>query len=327
MQSTNKRDCLKRRGAALSSMPDVTAAGERCPECRVGRLVLDQARAEVYCESCGFVVSEGLIDSGPDWRSFSDSGRGASQERAAPLSNMQHDYGFGTVMWGATDAHGKHVGMSNLPQLKRMQKWDRRSKFRRGVERNLATALSEIRRMASSLDVPKSVQEVAGKYYRQASEKNLIRGRSIDSVAAAALYAALRTTGVPRSLEEIAEVSKVDRREIGRVYKVVAHELGLSLAPVSPESYIPRFASRLRIQPTTEASALAFVKEAILREVVSGKDPKSVAAAALYVACILKGEPRTQRDVSEATGVTEVTIRNRYKELVSALGISFDFGS
>jgi len=272
------------------------------------------------------VVSEGLIDSGPDWRSFSDDARAGSQERAAPLSNMQHDYGFGTVMWGSTDAHGKHVVTSNMPQLKRMQKWDRRSKFRRGVERNLATALSEIRRMASSLDVPRSVQEVAGKFYRTAAEKNLIRGRSIDSVAAACLYAALRSSGIPRSLEEIADVSKVDRREIGRVYKVVTHALGLTLLPVSPESYIPRFSSRLRIDPVTEALALKFVKDAILREVVSGKDPKSVAAAALYMACILKGEPRTQRDVSEATGVTEVTIRNRYKELVTELGIAFDFG-
>lgn len=299
-------------------------AGNRCPECGKGRLVLDQARAEVSCENCGLVVQENIIDAGPDWRSFADSGK-ASQERAAPLSSLQHDYGFGTVMWGSTDAHGRSIQGSNLPQLKRMQKWDRRSKFRRGTERNLATALTEIRRMAAGLDVPKSVQEVAGRYYRSAAEKNLIRGRSIDSVAAASLYAALRMSGVPRSLEEIAAVSKVDRREIGRVYKVVAHELGLSLAPVTPQSYIPRFASRLRIKPETEALALSFVKEAVLREVVSGKDPKSVAAAALYIACILKGEPRTQRDVSEATGVTEVTIRNRYKELVTSLGITFDF--
>jgi transcription initiation factor TFIIB len=299
-------------------------SGERCPECKVGRLVLDPMRAEVACDNCGLVTSESIIDQGPDWRAFSDEGR-ASQERAAPLTSLQHDYGMGTVMWGQTDAHGRRVGVNNLPQLKRMQKWDRRSKFRRGVERNLATALSEIRRMSAALDVPKSVQEVAGKYYRQASEKNLIRGRSIDSVAASSLYAALRTSGIPRSLEEIAEVSRVDRREIGRVYKVLAHELGLTLAPVSPQSYIPRFSSRLRLDPKTEALALSFVKEAVQREVVSGKDPKSVAAAALYIACILKGEPRTQRDVSEATGVTEVTIRNRYKELVTALGITFDF--
>ena len=310
-----------------SSTPgDAPEAGGRCPECKAGRLVLDRARAEVSCEQCGLVVDEQIIDAGPDWRSFADSNK-PNQERAAPLSNLQHDYGFGTVMWGSTDAHGRSVQSANLPQLKRMQKWDRRSKFRRGTERNLATALTEIRRMASGLDVPRSVQEVAGRYYRAAAEKNLIRGRSIDSVAAACLYAALRTSNVPRSLEEIASVSKVDRREIGRVYKVVAHELGLSLAPVTPQSYIPRFASRLRIAPTTEALSLSFVKEAVLREVVSGKDPKSVAAAALYIACILRGEPRTQRDVSEATGVTEVTIRNRYKELVSALGITFDFTS
>lgn len=310
----------------MSPSPPTSEAGSGCPECKEGRLVLDRARGEVSCERCGLVASENMIDEGPDWRSFSGEGK-PSGERAAPLSNMQHDYGFGTVMWGRTDAHGRSVSSNNMPQLRRMQKWDRRSKFRRGTERNLATALTEIRRMAGVLEVPRSVQEVAGRYYRQATERNLIRGRSIDAVAAASLYAALRTSGVPRSLEEIAEVARVGRREIGRVYKVVAQELGLTLAPVSPESYIPRFASRLRLKPETEALALRFVKQAVQREVVSGKDPKSVAAAALYIACILQGEPRTQRDVSEATGVTEVTIRNRYKELVSALGISFDFNA
>lgn len=308
------------------SSPDDAEAGERCPECKTGRLVLDSARGEVACEQCGLVADENIIDQGPDWRRFSDDRR-PTQERAAPLSNLQHDYGFGTVMWGRTDAHGRAVASASMPQLKRMQKWDRRSKFRRGTERNLATALSEIRRMGSTLDVPRNVLEIAGRYYRQATEKNLIRGRSIDAVAAASLYAALRQSGVPRSLEEIAEVARVGRREVGRVYKVLAQELGIALAPVSPESYIPRFSSRLRINPLTEALALKFVKEAVLQEVVSGKDPKSVAAAALYIACILKGEPRTQRDVSEATGVTEVTIRNRYKELVTSLGISFDYTS
>jgi transcription initiation factor TFIIB len=301
-------------------------AGGSCPECRKGRLVIDEAHGEVSCDTCGLVVAENLIDSGPDWRSFAGEGR-AQGERASPLSSLQHDYGFGAVMWGRTDAHGKPVQASNLPQLKRMQKWDRRAKFRRGTERNLATALSEIRRMASGMDVPRNVQEAAGKFYRSATEKNLIRGRSIDSVAAACLYAALRTHGIPRSLEEVAAVSKVDRREIGRVYKVVAHELGLTLAPVSPESYVPRFASRLRLKPRTEGRALDFVRQAVRQERVSGKDPKSVAAAALYIASILEAEPRTQRDVSEATGVTEVTIRNRYKELVTALGITFDFTS
>src|SRR5438874_2705729 len=199
------------RPVGTGTVAESEEAGGSCPECRVGRLVLDRARGEVACDQCGLVVSEGMIDQGPDWRSFSDEA-GASRERAAPLSNMQHDYGFGTVMWGSTDAHGRRVGNANMPQLKRMQKWDRRSKFRRGVERNLATALSEIRRMASGLDVPKNVQEIAGKFYREASEKNLIRGRSIDSVAAACLYAALRTSGIPCPLEEIADVSEVDRR-------------------------------------------------------------------------------------------------------------------
>jgi transcription initiation factor TFIIB len=304
-----------------------TCGANACPECGTGRLRLDSSRAEVHCENCGIVVEENLLDSGPEWRAFDHEDRRDKERAGAPLSILQHDLGLGTVMWGRTDAHGKSIAAGDMSRLRRMQKWDRRARFKRGAERNLAHALSELKRMGGALDVPKSVQEEAARIYREAAGRNLIRGRSIDSVAAAALYAAMRGKGVPRSLEEIAAVSKAKKREIGRVYKVVSSELSLTLKPVSPTSFIPRFASRLKLTNTTEAQALDLVRRAAEAEIVSGKDPKSVAAGAIYIASVLAGEPRTQKDVSEASNVTEVTIRNRYKELITALKLDFDFSA
>ncbi len=303
-----------------------TTGANRCPECN-GWLVQDFGRGEVHCGTCGIVVEDSIIDSGPDWRAFDSEQRESKERTGAPLSVMQHDLGLGTVMWGRTDAHGRSLPPKEATKIRRMQKWDRRARFKRGAERNLASALTEIRRMGTGLSVPKPVLEDAATYYRQAAQKNLIRGRSIDSVAAASLYAAMRKGGVPRSLEEIADVARVGKREIGRVYKVLASELRLSLSPVSPASFIPRFASRLELPSETESYANDLVAKAIQAEVTSGKDPKSVAAGAIYIASVLSGKPRTQRDVSEASGVTEVTVRNRYKELVEALKIGFDFGS
>ncbi|HVL49270.1 MAG TPA: transcription initiation factor IIB [Candidatus Thermoplasmatota archaeon] len=297
-----------------------------CPECGAGRLVHDHARGEVHCAQCGIVVEENMIDAGAEWRAFDADQRRDKERVGAPLTVMQHDLGLGTVMWGRTDAHGKAISGSDMGRIRRLQKWDRRARFKRGAERNLAQALAEIKRMGSALDVPKSVMEGAAVIYREAAVKNLIRGRSIDSVAAASIYAAMRDNGVPRSLEEVAEVSRTKKREIGRVYKVVAAELSLNLKPVSPASFIPRFASRLRLGNVSEMRAMELVQRAVEAEVVSGKDPKSVAAGAIYIASVLAGEPRTQKDVSEASGVTEVTIRNRYKELIDALKLDFDFG-
>jgi transcription initiation factor TFIIB len=297
---------------------------EHCPECGSTRIVQDFARGEVACENCGIVLEDQIIDTGPDWRAFDAEQRRSKERVGGPLTVLQHDLGLGTVMWGRTDAHGKSIRGTDLGRIRRMQRWDRRSRFKRGAERNLAHALTEIRRMGTALDAPRIVMEDAATFYRQAAGRNLIRGRSIDSVAAACLYAALRGQGVPRSLEEIAQVSKASKREVGRVYKVVASELRLSMAPVTPAAFIARFGSRLNLSNEVQAKALDLVRGAVEREVVSGKDPKSIAAGAIYIASVLLGEPRTQKDVSEASGVTEVTIRNRYKELVQALELAFE---
>lgn len=303
------------------------AASAACVECGSKRLVQDYSRGEIHCDGCGIVVEDKLIDPGAEWRAFDGADRASKERTGAPLSVLQHDLGMGTVMWGRTDAHGRAIGGADLGRLRRMQKWDRRARFKRGAERNLAHALSEIKRMAGALDVPRAVAEEAATIYREAATKGLIRGRSIDSVAASALYAAMRAKGVPRSLEEVAAVSKVAKREIGRVYKVVAAQLSLAMKPVHPVSFIARFASRLRLTSRAESAARELVMRAVEAETVSGKDPKSVAAGAIYIASVLTAESRTQKDVSEASGVTEVTIRNRYKELVEALEIEFDFST
>jgi transcription initiation factor TFIIB len=171
--------------------------------------------------------------------------------------------------------------------------------------------------MASALGLPRNVRETAAVVYRDAVDKNLIRGRSIEGVAAAALYAACRQCSVPRTLDEIAEVSRVSRKEIGRI----SRELGLKLLPTSPIDYVPRFCSGLTLKGEVQSRAVEILRQAGERELTSGRGPTGVAAAAIYISSILGGERRTQREVAEVAGVTEVTIRNRYKELAEKLDI------
>jgi len=175
--------------------------------------------------------------------------------------------------------------------------------------------------MASALGLPRNVRETAAVVYRDAVDKNLIRGRSIEGVAAAALYAACRQCSVPRTLDEIAEVSRVSRKEIGRTYRFISRELGLKLLPTSPIDYVPRFCSGLTLKGEVQSRAVEILRQAAERELTSGRGPTGVAAAAIYSSSILGGERRTQREVAEVAGVTEVTIRNRYKELAEKLDI------
>src|SRR5688572_32301152 len=294
----------------------------RCPECNSGHLSFDYERGELICEECGLVLDDQMIDQGPEWRAF-DVEQGEKRARTgAPMTYTIHDKGLSTTIgWKNKDSYGKSIPTRNRAQLYRLRKWQRRIRVSNATERNLAFALSELDRMASGMGLPRKVRETAAMIHRRAVTKNLIRGRSIEGVAAAALYAACRQCDVPRTLDEIADASRVSRKEIGRTYRFIARELKLKLMPTAPQNYIPRFCSELKMSTASQQRTMDILKQAADRELTSGRGPTGIAAAALYIAGILSGERRTQREVAEVAGVTEVTIRNRYKELAERLDI------
>jgi transcription initiation factor TFIIB len=294
----------------------------KCPECGSTYLGRDHSRAELVCKNCGLVIDEDFIDYGPEWRAFDSDQREKRARTGAPMTYTIHDKGLSTMIgWKNRDAYGKSIPTRNRAQLYRLRKWQRRIRISNATERNLATALSALDRMASGMGLPRAVRETAAMIYRKAVLKNLIRGRSIEGVSAAALYAACRQCNVPRTLDEISNASSMSRKDIGRTYRYITRELGLKLMPTSPQDYISRFCSVLKLSADVQAKTLEIVKGAVDRELTSGRGPIGIAAASLYIATILCGERRTQREVAETACVTEVTIRNRYKELAEKLDI------
>jgi len=293
-----------------------------CPECGGRQLTHDRERAELVCQSCGLVIDDEFIDRGPEWRAFDADQRMKRARTGAPMTLTIHDKGLSTMIdWRNKDSYGRSISSKNRAQLYRLRKWQRRIRVSNATERNLAFALSELDRMASAVGLPRNIRESSAMVYRDAVDKNLIRGRSIEGVAAAALYAACRQCSVPRTLDEIAEVSRVSRKEIGRTYRFISRELGLKLLPTSPLDYVPRFCSGLTLKGEVQSRTIEILRMASERELTSGRGPTGVAAAAIYIASLLGGERRTQREVAEVAGVTEVTIRNRYKELAEKLDI------
>ncbi len=243
----------------------------------------------------------------------------------APMTYTIHDKGLSTTIgWKNKDSYGKSIPTRNRAQLYRLRKWQRRIRVSNATERNLAFALSELDRMASGMGLPRNVRETAAMVYRKAVNKNLIRGRSIEGVVAASLYAACRQCNVPRTLDEIANSSRVGRKEIGRTYRFMTRELKLKLMPTKPQDYVSRFCSELKLTGEVQSRAVEILKDAQDKELTSGRGPTGVAAAAIYISSILSNERRTQREVADVAGVTEVTIRNRYKELTEKLGIKVE---
>ena len=297
----------------------------KCSECGSEHLIRDYERGELGCGDCGIVISDQIIDQGPEWRAFDSAQNEQRARTGAPMTMMIHDKGLSTeIGWKNKDSYGKSIPTRNRAQMYRLRKWQRRIRVSNATERNLAFALSEMERVSSGIGLPRNIRESAAVIYRGAVNKNLIRGRSIEGVVAASIYAGCRQCNVPRTLDEISAASRVNRKEIGRTYRFMARELQMKLMPTSPKDYISRFCSELKLSGDTQSRTLEILKEADERELISGRGPTGVAAAAIYIASILTGERRTQREVADVAGVTEVTIRNRYKELSAKLGIDVE---
>jgi len=289
-----------------------------CPECG-GRLASDAEHGETVCEECGLVVEEDEIDPGPEWRAFDAAEKDQKSRVGAPTTNMMHDKGLSTnIGWQDKDAYGNSLSSRQREKMQRLRTWNERFRTRDSKERNLKQALGEIDRMASALGLPDNVRETASVIYRRALDEDLLPGRSIEGVATSSLYAAARQAGTPRSLDEIAAVSRVEKDEVARTYRYVVRELRLEIQPADPESYVPRFASDLDLPEEVERRARHLLSNAKEQGVHSGKSPVGLAAAAVYAASLLANQKVTQNEVSEVASISEVTIRNRYHELLEA---------
>jgi len=289
---------------------------KKCPECGSINLTYDEQRGEVICNDCGLVVEEKIVDRGQELHGQFDKaekkGRGG-----APLSMQKFDKGLTTNVGEISDIYKLEAGQTR--KFLRLKKWQERVST--SIERNLRLAMAELRRVASFLNLPNVVRDEASRVYNFVLQRGLVRGRSMESVIAACIYAACRSYDIPRTLDEIANASDVERKEIGRTYRFIMRKMGIKVKPSSPKDYISRFASILHLSPKTQNHALKILKKADISELTSGRGPAGIAAAALYVAALLNDEKKTQREVADVAGITEVTIRNRYKELIEKLGI------
>ncbi|PSP95942.1 transcription initiation factor IIB 2 [Halobacteriales archaeon QS_1_68_44] len=289
-----------------------------CPECGA-RLETDTERGETVCSECGLVVEEDEIDRGPEWRAFDSAEKDEKSRVGAPTTNMMHDKGLSTnIGWQDKDAYGNSLSSRQRQKMQRLRTWNERFRTRDSKERNLKQALGEIDRMASALGLPENVRETASVIYRRALDEDLLPGRSIEGVSTASLYAAARQAGVPRSLDEVERVSRVEKMELTRTYRYIIRELNLEVKPADPESYVPRFVSDLELNDEVERRARELIEAARQDGILSGKSPVGLAAAGVYASALLCNQKVTQSEVSEVADISEVTIRNRYKELLEA---------
>ncbi|AWX33575.1 TFIIB-type zinc ribbon-containing protein [Methanosphaera sp. BMS] len=290
-----------------------------CLECGSTKPIIDHKLKEIVCGFCGFVMAYNSDDNGHEWGAFDHEQRDKCTSDDAPITDTINDNGLSTMM----DGSNKDIYREDMPSRNRAQ-WYRLRKLQRKISKNsdtesLAFALSELGLYSSRLGLPRSVRESASTIYINAVENNLIRDRSIEEIIAASLYLACRRCQEPRTLDEIVEVSRVSKKEVGRTFRFLTRELHIILPSISPIDYVPRFSSELNLSDNVQSTAIEIINEAIQNGLTIKHGPTGVAAAALYIAGLLHGEGKPLCDVADIAGVTEVTIRNRFHEITEHL--------
>lgn len=291
---------------------------ERCPECGGSPLVHDQASAEVVCTCCGFVVTTKLAARGPEWRAFTPEQHIRKTRVGAPYTFAIHDKGLSTNI-ERRDIRG--YPSEKRAQLYRLRRWQRRTRFSSYEEKSLASALTEMHRVADPLNLPRNILETAAIVYRKAVKKHLIRGRSVQGMIVAAIYLACRQCKILRTIEELSQAAGINKVEVARYYRMLIKNFGYFVSPLKASRYITRFCSELGLSGEKEEVAYELLQAARELRLTYGRAAKGIAAASCYIASKLFRDYRTQREVAETARITEVTIRNRYKELIKRVWI------
>ncbi|HYZ60245.1 MAG TPA: transcription initiation factor IIB [Nitrososphaeraceae archaeon] len=285
-------------------------------------VVTDPETGELIRKDTGEVISDNMLSQEKEWRSF-DIEKGANRARTGtPTSLAFHDMRLSTVIGKeATDASGKIIDTSTRMRMSRLRTWDNRSQFHSSTERSLQKAFSILSRLKDRLGLPNHITEKAAYTYRKAQERGLVRGDTIDSVLAASIYVAARQSGVPRTLDEISEISNVKLKHAARSYRRIVTQLDIKAPVIDLSKYIVKVANKLGFDEKIKRKALELMEQGQKKNILVGKDPMSMATSILYLVNIAEGHHKTQSEIAKTAGTTEVTVRNRSKELRQRLGL------
>ena len=290
---------------------------QQCPWCgKRSNFVTDRLGGQILCGVCGLVVEDRTQEVN------TASGASRMRDNLTAFSIAKPDMGLATVIGHASvDGSGRAISGNLRPSMERLRMWDARSKVHGGTDRNLKHAMGELERLSEKVVVPEAVVERAAYIYRKSIPLISARGRSIATLVAAALYAACRSTQTPRTLKDIGDAANLDRLDIARSYRLLLTESEISQPVTDPSKSISRIAYGAGLNAKVERRGLEILKRAELEGALTGNSPMGSAAASLYIASVLEGERSTKTHLAMVAGVTNVTIRNRCKVLISILGL------
>jgi transcription initiation factor TFIIB len=292
-----------------------------CLICKNNHIITDSESGEVICSNCGMIISDRNQEiSRPEWRFYSAEQENERSRTGIPITLAKADMGLATLIGkDDRDASGHLLDGAMRNRMQRLRRWDLRTRNHTASDKNLLQAFSKLDVLKDKLALSDAVVEKIAYIYRKVQHRGLVRGRTISGLIAAAIYAGCREMETPWTLKDIAAASNVKRKDIARNYRMLLFELNLKVPNADPIKCIVKVANRSNLTENTKREAIAIMKDVAKKEISAGKDPMGLAATVLYLSCLRTGEETTQTQIAHASGVTEVTIRNRLKEIKSKL--------
>jgi transcription initiation factor TFIIB len=279
-------------------------------------MVTDPDSGEIICSNCGQVISEKALETQAEWRAFTTDEVNDRSRTGMPTSLARHDKGLATIIGRANkDASGQVLDAAMRTTMERLRTWDFRTQAYTPTDRNLRQAFEHLDKLKDKLGLSDAIIEKTAYIYRKAQVSGMVRGRTINSVLAASLYITCREMGISRTLKDITAVSNIKRKELAKMYRLMVFELDVKIPIVDPLKCIAKISNKLNLSEKTKRQAINIMNDVTKKEISAGKDPMGIAATVLYLSCLKTGENRNQIDIANAAGVTEVTIRNRFKDL------------
>ena len=321
LRDDNNKNNSSKIQANINTTTAATIA--KCQSCGNDQLITDSESGEMICDKCGRVISDKLQEVGPEWRTYATDESGG-KTRTGPIPSLaRHDLGLSTII-GRTDrdASGNRLDVAMRTRMHRLKIWDSRSQVYTPTDRSLQQAFFQLDVLKDKLGLSGVIVEKSAYIYRKAQAKMLVRGRTISGVLAAAIYIACREMGAPRTLKDIATACNVKRKELSKDYRMLHSRLDLKVPQLEPMKCIAKVANMAKLGERTKRQAAEIMSNVTKKEISAGKDPMGLAASILYLSSIKTGEIITQSDIARAAGVTEVTVRNRAKEVRDKLELN-----
>ena len=297
---------------------------KRCSTCNNEgtTIIADPEAGEVICSNCGMVISDKIEQ---DSRLLLNDEQRNDRSRTGTLSSLaSNDMGLSTII-GRTekDSTGNKINSQTLSRIKRLRTWDFRIKGYTSTNKNLKQAFNELSILKDKLALSNATVEKSAYIYRKALERRLARGRSISAIVAAAVYITCRELQIPKSLRDIAAAGNIRRKVLSRSCRILISKLDMKIPIIDPMKCIFKVANKTNLKEKTKRQAMDVMNNLTKREISAGKNPMGLAATVLYVSCLNTGVNIRQADIASAAGITEVTLRNRIKDLKDKLNLNW----